>query len=226
MTEAEWLSLTRTTSSLMDFLSERMSDRKRRLYAVACCYRIWSSLGSESLRAGVEAADRLADGRITDDEVVELRRVIDEAVGDRYEWRLSAPNAVKYAIAPADRVNGSTSGAYAAAAAAYSATGGDNREGQFYRIEGEENREQIRLLLPDIFGNPFRPVTFDPSWRTEAVVALARGMYESRDFAPIPVLADALEDAGCADADVLAHCRGDGPHVRGCWVVDLVLGKS
>ncbi|QDU20371.1 hypothetical protein ETAA1_23230 [Urbifossiella limnaea] len=51
-------------------------------------------------------------------------------------------------------------------------------------------------------------------------------MYESRDFAPMPVLADALEDAGCADNDILAHCRGDGPHVRGCWVVDLVLGKS
>ncbi|HYH67576.1 MAG TPA: hypothetical protein VD866_22960 [Urbifossiella sp.] len=58
------------------------------------------------------------------------------------------------------------------------------------------------------------------------MVGLARGMYESRDFGPMPVLADALEDAGCADADVLAHCRGDGPHVRGCWVVDLVLGQE
>jgi hypothetical protein len=80
--------------------------------------------------------------------------------------------------------------------------------------------------LRDIAGNPFRPVAFDPAWRTEAVVGLARGMYESRDFAPMPVLADALEDAGCADPDVLAHCRTPGLHVRGCWVVDLVLGKS
>jgi hypothetical protein len=68
--------------------------------------------------------------------------------------------------------------------------------------------------------------SFDPSWRTEVVVGLAAGMYESRDFAPMPVLADALEDAGCAAPDILAHCRGPGPHVRGCWVVDLVLGKS
>lgn len=85
---------------------------------------------------------------------------------------------------------------------------------------------EIGRRLGDIFGNPFRHIAVDPSWRTEAVVGLARGMYESRDFAPMPVLADALEDAGCADADILAHCRGDGPHVRGCWVVDLVLGKS
>ncbi len=81
-------------------------------------------------------------------------------------------------------------------------------------------------LLRDIFGNPFHPVALDPAWRTEAVVALARAVYDDRAFDRLPVLADALEDAGCADADVLAHCRGDGPHVRGCWVVDLILGKA
>jgi hypothetical protein len=88
-----------------------------------------------------------------------------------------------------------------------------------------ESREQCHLLR-DVIGNPFKAVAFDESWRTEAVIGLARGMYEARDFDPMPVLADALEDAGCTDADVLAHCRGDGPHVRGCWVVDLVLGKE
>jgi hypothetical protein len=84
----------------------------------------------------------------------------------------------------------------------------------------------IARLDSDIFGSLYRPIAFDPSWRTEAVVGMARGMYEGRDFGPMPVLADALEDAGCTDADVLAHCRGPGPHVRGCWVVDLVLGKA
>jgi len=84
----------------------------------------------------------------------------------------------------------------------------------------------ISPLIREVVGNPFRPIAFDPSWRTEAVVGLARGMYESRDFAPMPVLADALEDAGCADADILSHCREPGLHVRGCWVVDLVLGKA
>ena len=67
---------------------------------------------------------------------------------------------------------------------------------------------------------------FDPSWRTSTAVGLARTMYESHDFAAMPILADALEEAGCDSPDVLAHCRADTPHVRGCWVVDLVLGKS
>ncbi len=81
-------------------------------------------------------------------------------------------------------------------------------------------------LLRDIFGNPFRPVAFSAEWRTDTAVSLARGMYESRDFSAMPILADALQDAGCDNADVLNHCRGEGIHVRGCWVVDLVLEKS
>ncbi|MBN9516925.1 hypothetical protein J0H58_00170 [bacterium] len=81
-------------------------------------------------------------------------------------------------------------------------------------------------MLCEVFGSPFRPVSFEGEWRTEAVVALARGMYESRNFTAMSVLADALEDAGCSNDDILSHCRGDGPHVRGCWVVDAVLGKT
>jgi hypothetical protein len=80
--------------------------------------------------------------------------------------------------------------------------------------------------LRDIFGNPFRPVTFDPDWRTSTAVAIAQAAYDSREFGNLPVLADALQDAGCENADVLDHLRGPGPHVRGCWVVDLVLGKA
>ncbi|WP_082843392.1 hypothetical protein [Gemmata sp. SH-PL17] len=88
-----------------------------------------------------------------------------------------------------------------------------------------KSAEQVALVR-DIFGNPFRPVTFSPSWRTSTAVALAAQMYESRDFGAMPILADALQDAGCDNADVLGHCRGGSPHVRGCWVVDLVLGKE
>lgn len=88
-----------------------------------------------------------------------------------------------------------------------------------------EGAAQSRLLRC-IFGTPFRPAGFAPTWRSEAAVALARRMYESRDFAAMPDLADALSAAGCADPDVLAHCRGSGPYVRGCWVVDLLLGKE
>lgn len=81
-------------------------------------------------------------------------------------------------------------------------------------------------FLRDIHGNPFRPTAAHSEWRTEAVVALATGIYAERAFDRLPVLADALEDAGCADPQVLEHCRGAGLHVRGCWVVDMVLGKT
>jgi hypothetical protein len=82
-------------------------------------------------------------------------------------------------------------------------------------------------LFRDIFGNPFRPVTFSPEWRTDTAVSLARAMYEARDFSALPILADALQDAGCDDEDVLSHCRDtSATHVRGCWVVDRVLGNS
>jgi hypothetical protein len=81
-------------------------------------------------------------------------------------------------------------------------------------------------LVRDVFGNPFRPVPLPGEWRTPTAVALAGQMYGSRDFSAMPILADALQDAGCDSEDILDHCRGPGPHVRGCWVVDLVLGKA
>jgi hypothetical protein len=83
---------------------------------------------------------------------------------------------------------------------------------------------QARLLVC-LFGlRPFRPIAFDPDWRTVDAVGVARAIYDDRAFDRLPILADALMDAGCADEQVLAHCRSDGPHARGCWVVDLVLG--
>src|SRR5262249_31790831 len=82
-------------------------------------------------------------------------------------------------------------------------------------------------MLRDIFGNPLRPVAFDHAWRTDTAVTLAKGMFESRDSSAMPILADALQDAGCENDDILNHCRdANGIHVRGCWVVDLVLGKE
>src|SRR5207244_889434 len=89
----------------------------------------------------------------------------------------------------------------------------------------EESRRQIALCRC-IFGNPFRPVTVNPEWLTSTVIELARGIYDERAFDRLPILGDALQDAGCDNEDVLNHCRGDGPHARGCWVVDLVLGKE
>ena len=97
--------------------------------------------------------------------------------------------------------------------------------------------ERAVWLLREVFGNPFatrrrrksdprRGWMFDPAWRTDTAVSLARPMYESRDFGAMPILADALQDAGCDNADILDHCRQPGEHVRGCWVLDLVLEKG
>jgi hypothetical protein len=86
--------------------------------------------------------------------------------------------------------------------------------------------ESRRRVLIDIYGNWFRRITLKPRWRTADVLGVARGIYEDRAFERLPLLADALMDDGCDDEQVLGHCRGEGPHVRGCWVVDLVLGKE
>ncbi|HEY7308484.1 MAG TPA: hypothetical protein VH643_03880 [Gemmataceae bacterium] len=85
------------------------------------------------------------------------------------------------------------------------------------------------MILRDIAGNPFRPVSFHPTWLTwhdGLLVSMAQRMYDSRDFTDMPILADELVLAGCQDQDILGHCRSGGEHVRGCWVVDCLLGKK
>jgi hypothetical protein len=102
---------------------------------------------------------------------------------------------------------------------------------------GEPAVERAAWTLREVFGNPFtlgrrrkgelrRGWMLEPAWRTDTAVALARQMYDSRDFRAMPILADALEEAGCDNSDALGHCREPGEHVRGCWVVDWVLGKA
>ena len=92
--------------------------------------------------------------------------------------------------------------------------------------ESIEEKGQQAQLLRDIFGNPFRPIAIDPRWLTSNVVELSRAIYDERAFEKMPILADALMDAGCDSDEIIAHCRGDGPHVRGCWVVDLLTGRE
>jgi hypothetical protein len=104
--------------------------------------------------------------------------------------------------------------------------------GEFKTRQQRERKNQV-LLLQDIFGNPFRPVTFCPAWRSSTATKLAQTIYDDRimpsglfDNQRMGILADALEEAGCDNRDILEHCRNGGEHVRGCWVVDLVLGKE
>jgi hypothetical protein len=89
--------------------------------------------------------------------------------------------------------------------------------------------QSLSETLRDIIGNPFRPITLNPAWlrwHDGLLVSMAQKMYDTRDFSDMPVLADALEEAGCDNPDILNHCRSGGEHVRGCWVLDLLLGKS
>jgi hypothetical protein len=109
------------------------------------------------------------------------------------------------------------------AAAAFGYAAG---KGQFQAAKHAERTQQAPLVR-DIFGKSFyKKARIQRRWRTDTVLALARTMCASRDFGAMPILADALQDAGCDNDDILSHCRGDGPHARGCWVVDLVLGKE
>jgi hypothetical protein len=78
----------------------------------------------------------------------------------------------------------------------------------------------------EVFGNPFRPAILEPAWRTAAVLSTPRGSDQSRDFSVMPILGDALLGAGCENPDILGYCHGSGPHVRGCWVIDLLLGRE
>src|SRR5262249_19119703 len=93
-------------------------------------------------------------------------------------------------------------------------------------LRGSEVRpDRVCQLLREIVG-PFRIVRLDRSWQTATTIAIAQTIYDSQDYTAMPILADAIEDAGCDDADILSHLRGPRPHARGCWLVDLLLAKE
>jgi hypothetical protein len=208
MTEEQWLACA-DPGSMLDFLCDGASDRKMRLFAVACCgvYRKWFT--DERSWAAVEVASRAADGRASEDERVQAFLEAYSAANWSYE---SDPAAVVAAY---------TCGYRSQMAEVPS------RMLRAFAFDINVNPERVGCgLVKDIFGNPFRPVRFVPKWRTDDVLGLARGIYEERAFDRLPLLGDALMDAGCDQEEILAHCRSDGPHARGCWVVDLVLGKD
>jgi hypothetical protein len=238
MTEDEWLNEP-DFAQLVRFIDNRLSDRKRRLLAVAFCRLVGNLFDHPDLLTAVETAERYADGAATAAELEAGRqrcRVI--AVQENQAWSEVGENAWLR-----------SESAWAASLAA-TATPPVSVEalsdrtvpvGIQFRIEGGINSvndpivwntlmgdhvRSHRALVWDVAGNPFAPVEFRAEWRTGTAVALAAQMYESGDFSAMPILADALQDAGCDNDDVLNHCRNPGTHARGCWVVDLILGKS
>lgn len=235
MTEEEWLNA-RDGSELLEFLAEDLpqSDRKMRLAACACCQRVAKFIGSADFTRLLRLTEITADVPSQDSERVFIRGTLRSAwlvaVAGRpfYEAADAACEAFLHAAEPAKphfwnfRSHNDLHYAAWAALSAQNAVGAD-KPGNLAEVK--EAAAQCDLVR-DIFGNPFRPVTLDPRWRTSDTVGLARAIYDDRMFERLPILADALMDAGCEDEQIISHCRGDGPHVRGCWVVDLVLGKE
>jgi hypothetical protein len=225
MTEAEWLAAT-DPFELLDSVEADATERKTRLFADACCRRLARFLAAERSRNAIEVSDLYADGLASEEQLITAVSEADAKgpdVGVRHaigRVGLTAAKAVIF-LTPDLFVNDVLIGVIHTMVSA-GGTSPHEAAREAYRSESEAHAS----LLRDIFGNFFRPVTVDPSWLTSTAVSLAKQMYDARDFSAMPILADALQDAGCDSADVLDHCRGPGPHVRGCWVVDLVLGKE
>jgi hypothetical protein len=249
MTEAEWLAGTDLDQMLKHCAGEdpeKAICRKLYLFGCACCRRIWPALNDERSRKAVEIVGRYADDLATDDELEHAIAWAWEAQGNRAgaDW-VSAHHA-PYAVSEITTkkpnwVNISIGADQATFAVFYDelrrrGVAIDQRQISNDEINWEEEgiirgkEEEAQLhLLRDIFGNPFYPARLDPSWllwNAGAVRKMARVIYTNRAFYDLPILGDALEEAGCTDSEILSHCRGLGLHVRGCWVVDLVLARE
>jgi hypothetical protein len=241
MTEQEWFTTT-TPWPMLEFIHDKGSERKWRLFAVACCRLVWHLLTDHGHRL-VEAVEQYADQRARPRDLVALFKDYSphqvatptmpggsqaaEAVGllgGQWRWRTYF---TKDHDQPPARFTGQQG---TPVSAVVDGVARSAAEALAKAVPWQQARQREGELLHDLFGPLlFRPVTLDPAWLTwhgGLVVSMARQMYESRDFSDMPILADALEEAGCDNADILAHCREPGEHVRGCWVVDLLLGKE
>jgi hypothetical protein len=320
MTEAEWLQCS-DPEHILPFLRDRISDRKLRLFACACCRRQWPLIKDERLRAAIEVAERFADGQVRVRELLTARDVADQAEYDasyqeyvaeadahfcvtaEYAWAAATAHASSAARAAVSRKaafpdrrqfrggkpgrvtrrkDGVTSSTFCAravgeaACASYYEKAGFHDPGVEYptpppdewserahhvigpageasklSVQGERAHHVIgpageasklsvqgeraiqALLLRDLTGNIVHPVALEPGLPGHEVIALTQRAYEHRvlpsgqlDSDRLAVLADALEDVGCTEDAILSHLRSLGPHVRGCWALDLILSKD
>jgi hypothetical protein len=207
---------------MLEFLRSNTSDRKLRLFACACCRRIWQEVGSEC-REVVAIAERHADGLVSE---ADLHRAWEQGDASRF---LPAPR------------RGSEWGDLAAKSTAsrkwekrsWWSRAATTAERARSAVVEDERPAQVSLLKDIVGLLPFRTVTIDTRLLPAQVIAIAHAAYAERsmpdgalDLSRLGVLSDALEEAGYANADLLAHLRSPGPHVRGCWAVDLLLAKE
>jgi hypothetical protein len=193
--------------SMPGFPSGYPSERKFRLFAVACCRRIWHLITDKRCQEAVGVAERYADGLATVSQLAAAKlsawEPITASLAD--EGNLAALHAAWNATWPS----------------AFGAAYGADYYASNYIPKAEESD-----LLRHVVGNPFRSLTLQSKLLTPTAKQLADSIYNDRDFSRIPILADALSDAGCNNADILNHLRQPGVHVRGCWCLDLILGKE
>jgi hypothetical protein len=238
-------------SNRLRFLDRPEHLRKLRLFSVACCRRVGRWLADPRSRRAVEVAELRADGQATDPEAREAaahawaaeRAAGVVAFGARADPPASAAGraalaragavaqaalAACYCLADSPQL-AADHAVHAAATTVPRGVWGTLGWARAYRAACHEEGRAQKALLDEVFGDPFRPAAVDPlwlAWEGGVVPALAQGIYEERAFERLALLADALEEAGCTDAELLGHLRGPGPHTRGCWALDLFLGKQ
>jgi hypothetical protein len=209
MTEQEWLEC-QDPQPMLHFVRHRASPRQLRLFACACLRLIWDALPGDWARNAVELGERYADELLDDEERevrhLELHRTLRQESGSRARLGQMAAHLLSPRLFPSD-------------VAARAVTGPAS-----HLIPRQQT-----TLLRDIVGNPFHRVKYEFSWSIRSgnlASRLAEGIYQEKAFDRLPILADALEDAGCDNTEILSHCRVAGPHVLGCWVVDLISNKQ
>jgi hypothetical protein len=223
MTEKDWLR-TASAEKMVDCLCSQFAAartkpgrRKLRLLACACCRRIWDKLTEERDRQMVLVSEQFADGLVSTKDL--------EAAGRLYLVRTGPMLFHNSAAMSTAVVQPRMAVRWTRFYVCTTVTGYVDRRPTRWITEEAAHAAFVR----EVFGNPFQRPRIDKTWlrwNDSTVPKIAMGIYEERAFDRMPILADALLDAGCDNEEVLAHCRSDGPHVRGCWVIDLILGKG
>jgi hypothetical protein len=218
---------------MLEFIGGKVSERKLRLFACSCCRRVEHLLKDDVIFKALDAAERFADGCIRESTVNKWHN---KAARARNRQPVSGDWSPEW-LACHGVVQALRLGAYDHYSRSYimvtwavgKATGQDPGNPS-YDSAAQAESAALSDLLRDIDGNPFRPPpTIDDGWLQwggGTVGRLASGIYDERRFAELPILADALEEAGCDNAEILSHCRSGGEHARGCWLLDLLLNKQ
>lgn len=235
MTEAEWLSSGEPEKMLVclgeqGLITQKAGGHRRlRLFVVACCRRAWDCFSQEE-RHAIVVAEVQADRRKQDASAIEAAALLVPEDPPGTKWNPTRC-AARFALTDRPWDAACRGPRNVASVVAIRDSGGEWPLLHDSAYNASRARELARQadVLRDVFGNPFHSPTLAPEWLAwgdGVVPALAKGIYEDCAFDRLPILADALEEAGCTDTDVLGHCRGKGPHVRGCWVVDLAMRKK